>query len=318
MTQLTATFTVTIRTKPDGDYYFDHDDLVRNVVPWIEGGLDDRDDIAEVTITEQPAAVSAAVAPPTNQAELRDRIRRAICEAEGFMWNEELLEPDEYGDLADAVLAVLPEPTDRAAVRAQAFDEAADMLAKLDPAEAALAGEHAWKDAAGLVRHMARQERRMADEGGGPAGADSLAHSCTNCEGADPDTCLVNPDQRGTPAAFLAWAADVAEEVAEELRARHEFERSTGAYEVMDELRRMADETATETPTPGPFAGGSYLTAEHDTLGMIAARYGGDPLAWEIANPWVTSRSMPLPAGLRVAIPADQPAAGARQDGAET
>jgi len=53
MTQLTATFTVTIKTKPDGDYYFDHDDLVRNVVPWIEGGLDDRDDIAEVTITEQ-------------------------------------------------------------------------------------------------------------------------------------------------------------------------------------------------------------------------------------------------------------------------
>jgi len=67
MTQLTATFTVTIKTKPDGDYYFDHDDLVRNAVPWIEGGLDDRDDIAEVTITEQPAAVSAAVAPPTNQ-----------------------------------------------------------------------------------------------------------------------------------------------------------------------------------------------------------------------------------------------------------
>jgi hypothetical protein len=66
--------------------------------------------------------------------------------------------------IADAVLAVLPEAADPAAVRAQAFDEAADMLAKLDPVKAALAGEHAWKDAAGLVRHMARQARRMADE----------------------------------------------------------------------------------------------------------------------------------------------------------
>ncbi|WP_432091056.1 hypothetical protein [Streptomyces sp. NRRL F-5630] len=43
-------------------------------------------------------------------ADLRDRIRRAVCEAEGFMWNEELLEPDEYGEVADAVLAVLPTP----------------------------------------------------------------------------------------------------------------------------------------------------------------------------------------------------------------
>lgn len=39
---------------------------------------------------------------------LRDRIRRAICEAEGFAWDSDMLEPDEYGDVADAVLAVLP------------------------------------------------------------------------------------------------------------------------------------------------------------------------------------------------------------------
>lgn len=69
--------------------------------------------------------------------------------------------------------------------------------------------------------------------------------------------------------------------------------------------------------TADTFAGGSYLTAEHDTLGMIAARHGGDRLAWEMANPWVTSSAMVLPAGLRVAIPAQAgPAAGARQDGA--
>ncbi|MGW9397288.1 hypothetical protein [Streptomyces sp. NPDC055642] len=124
MTQLTATFTVTIKTKPDGDYYFDHDDLVRNVVPWIEGGLDDRDDIAEVTITEQPAAVSAAVAPPA-QAELRQRIAEALldhlsrtADIRPGRDGEQAFMPEvtdaERMRMAAAVLAVLPEPTDRA------------------------------------------------------------------------------------------------------------------------------------------------------------------------------------------------------------
>jgi hypothetical protein len=61
--------------------------------------------------------------------------------------------------------------------------------------------------------------------------------------------------------------------------------------------------------TTARYAGGSYLTTEHETLGMIAARFGGDRMAWEMANPWVTDTTMPLPAGLRVAIPVDQPAA---------
>lgn len=51
---LSATFHVTVETKPGGDYYVDHDDLVRNVQPWIEGGLDDRDDIARVAIRVDP------------------------------------------------------------------------------------------------------------------------------------------------------------------------------------------------------------------------------------------------------------------------
>jgi len=41
---------------------------------------------------------------------LRDRLRRAICEAEGFTWDTDMLEPDEYGDHADAILAVLGPP----------------------------------------------------------------------------------------------------------------------------------------------------------------------------------------------------------------
>lgn len=40
---------------------------------------------------------------------LRDQLRRAICEASGFTWDTDMLEPDEYGDHADAVLKVLGE-----------------------------------------------------------------------------------------------------------------------------------------------------------------------------------------------------------------
>jgi hypothetical protein len=47
---LRATFTVTVETREGGDYYFDHDDLVANVIPWIEGGLSDRDDLTKVSV----------------------------------------------------------------------------------------------------------------------------------------------------------------------------------------------------------------------------------------------------------------------------
>ncbi|WP_404974764.1 hypothetical protein [[Kitasatospora] papulosa] len=56
-------------------------------------------------------------APAVDRTPLRDRIRRAVCEAEGFAWDTDMLEPDEYGEHADAVLAVLPAPAvDRATV----------------------------------------------------------------------------------------------------------------------------------------------------------------------------------------------------------
>jgi len=59
--------------------------------------------------TVQALAAESAVVPPpaTNQTALRDRIRRAVCEAEGFAWDSDMLEPDEYGDHADMVLAAL-------------------------------------------------------------------------------------------------------------------------------------------------------------------------------------------------------------------
>jgi hypothetical protein len=54
-------------------------------------------------------------------------------------------------------------------------------------------------------------------------------------------------------AAVLEEAADEAERVAESLRAHHEFERSTGALDVMTELRRLAAEAEyAATPCSGP------------------------------------------------------------------
>ncbi|ACX71171.1 hypothetical protein pZL12.94 [Streptomyces phage ZL12] len=63
-------------------------------------------------------ALAGPAAPPASadRAAPRDRIRRAVCEAEGFAWDTDMLEPDEYGEVADAVLAVLDTPADRAAV----------------------------------------------------------------------------------------------------------------------------------------------------------------------------------------------------------
>ncbi|MFJ4624270.1 hypothetical protein [Streptomyces sp. NPDC088812] len=63
------------------------------------------------------AVSSAGRVPATAQTALRDRIRRVLCErdGQGALWGTDMLEPDEYGADADAVLAVLPAPADRAA-----------------------------------------------------------------------------------------------------------------------------------------------------------------------------------------------------------
>jgi hypothetical protein len=53
------------------------------------------------------AAPSTDHTTPSRRAGLRDALRRAVCEAEGFAWDSDMLEPDEYGDHADTVLAVL-------------------------------------------------------------------------------------------------------------------------------------------------------------------------------------------------------------------
>jgi predicted DNA-binding transcriptional regulator AlpA len=52
---LRAVVTVTVETRPDGDYYVDEADLTRHVKRWIEEGLEDRDDIAKVSV--EPGAL---------------------------------------------------------------------------------------------------------------------------------------------------------------------------------------------------------------------------------------------------------------------
>jgi hypothetical protein len=89
MTSLRAVFTVTVETRPDGDYYFDHADFVRHVGPWIEGGLYDRDDIRTVTITEQPAVV---LPEPADRAAGPAALREAAAFYEGVL--QQSLDPD--------------------------------------------------------------------------------------------------------------------------------------------------------------------------------------------------------------------------------
>ena len=65
-----------------------------------------------VQIVTEPPATYGAAQSPADQAALRDRIRRVLCEhdGKGYLWGTDMLEPDEYGETADAVMAVLPEP----------------------------------------------------------------------------------------------------------------------------------------------------------------------------------------------------------------
>jgi hypothetical protein len=72
--------------------------------------------------------------------------------------------------------------------------------------------------------------------------------------------------------AALIRAAEIAEDVAEGLRKHHEFERSTGALDVMTELRRLAAET------PGPETQGDAHPAEHTWAAELR-----DPLVEEWA-----------------------------------
>ena len=134
----------------------------------------------------EDAAAPPAAAPAVGRAALRTVIATAIAR---YDWNTGLsgrvtASTDHYGE-ADAVLAVLPD-TSRAAV----LYEAAGHLAAMDPVEAALAGQHAWQDAA-------KELRRMADEAQQQPCAECGHPQAAHREGDDPVTpgvCNSCPD----------------------------------------------------------------------------------------------------------------------------
>lgn len=125
-------------------------------------------DTPEALLAAYDASRAVPVPPPADQTALRDRIRRALCEASGngFMWGTDMLEPDEYGEVAAAVLAVLPEQTDRAAealaaIRPQTLTALASHIdaravAILRPDSQTYAE---WQTMAALLRRVAAEEQ---------------------------------------------------------------------------------------------------------------------------------------------------------------
>jgi hypothetical protein len=116
--------------------------------------------------TRTPAAVSAAVAPPTNRTALREVVADTLAKVDGWVFAPGFkAESPTYRSFlrqADAVLAVLPPTTDRAA----ALREAADALGCMDyDTDSNDYGYDTYRDAwNGGVMDAADRLRRMADE----------------------------------------------------------------------------------------------------------------------------------------------------------
>lgn len=288
-------------------------------------------------VAAQSAVSPAAVEPPADQTALRDRIRLAIAR----QWLDEMgsdrtvdeLDDAEFGEFADAVLAVLPAPADQAAVD---LETARATNQRLNREKQRLESELAayrravsqWeisergtyvplRSLAGIAKaagidvparwqlHYERVERAEAERDSLGREADRLRKDWVGmrdrAERAEADRATV-----------LREAADVAETVALRLRLKQDTGAANGAYEVMEELRRMADETATETPEdPARIDRLRPEFTEHASVEAIDAqldRARRQERRWHLRAEWLI--------GLRQAR-ADQPAAGARQDGSQ-
>lgn len=128
----------------------------------------------------------------TDRANLRDRIAEAL-----ISWTYRGKDPEHGGILAtvranaysraDAVLAVLPEPADRAAVLSTTERDMLRYALDLAQEQMFSRGDEFTEDDQAAVDRL----RRMAGE----TPATTEAHTCGNCEGVDPDTCLTNPNR---------------------------------------------------------------------------------------------------------------------------
>jgi hypothetical protein len=323
-----------------------------------------------------PAAVSAAVAPPTQTA-LRDRIAEALMQwAEGnnspkytSMRRPETVVQNAYSR-ADAVLAVLPEVADRDAV----LREAADQYAKLTDQNEAYDREHGELDEDARLRHEVVRDvvaglRRMADATATQTHAERRDHFARviyerwnpghRWADAHPDDVIAY----GTDADFAMAAADtvagtsysppthvdVYREVADRLAALGTKSSCLWARPAARQVREWADETATETPAAVDLP---TLAAALDGLHTLIATssrdwqtYRVDAWLWAVLCGWdceqtehddtcvhgaleetasmhgwdeaTVAKARRYRAAV-LAVTEHQPAAGARQDGAES
>jgi hypothetical protein len=216
---------------------------------------------AAIGIADAELLAAAAVpAPaPTDKGALRDRIRRAVCEAEGFGWDTDMLEPDEYGEVADAVLAVLPAPADRAAI----LRESADTVDAMNEG----CGRSQPCGSCNTREDVADALRRLADAASGPGRADGEAQRprCPHCQmphDLTPDVAAVCASIRASIAADEAQQPECS------------------ASRSGDCLREAESETACDTEAGecvhgGKPGGEAQQDEPDDTLHACPGRWGG-------------------------------------------
>lgn len=138
-------------------------------------------------------AASAAVVPAEDRAALGDRIAAAVQP----LLMDTLPKPIaavRADEVADQVLAVLPAPADRAAVLREAVRRIEDGEPLPDR------GLRFRRGADWVLDALRRLVAEAAAPGVGVAADTTPApHSCGNCDGIDPDTCLTNPNRPATP-----------------------------------------------------------------------------------------------------------------------
>lgn len=132
-------------------------DRVRSLIADLETAVESRTAIR----------ASAAPQPPADWAALRDRIADVLAEADGWKWvtgrdKARSSTYRSYQSRADAVLAVLPPPTDRGAVLREAADRLDAAAAQQDSLSSSDYDQEAY--AARQLREQAAGLRRMADE----------------------------------------------------------------------------------------------------------------------------------------------------------
>lgn len=100
-----AVLTVTAVSRPDGGHYLNQADFAAHVAQWVKTDLKDHHAIAEVTVSDQPAAPVAV--PPTDRAAV---LAEAIAAVEGMRGYPVLVTPEEAVDVLRRLAAETPGP----------------------------------------------------------------------------------------------------------------------------------------------------------------------------------------------------------------